>query len=144
MQAFHAPNGGLIGKTTRGSWTFDTTGVLGASGKPGHQEGRGFPAWLSVPSWRDLALGRHWHFFFAWVLVLNGLIYLLFGLFSGHFARATSPRPATMVGPRHVLKSIWDHVRLKHATGDEAKRYNILQKLAYIAVIFVLVPLEWC
>ena len=139
MQAFHTTNGGLVGKTTIGSWTFDTTGVLGASGAPGHQEARGFPGWLTVPSWRDLALGRHWHFFFAWVLVINGLIYMLFGLFSGHFRRDIAP-DRDQLGPRHILKNIWDHVRLKHPTGEEAKRYNVLQKLAYIAVIFLLVP----
>src|ERR1022692_3556142 len=36
-----------------------------------------FPGWITVPSYRDLATGRRWHFFFAWVLVVNGLVYLI-------------------------------------------------------------------
>jgi len=131
---------GLQGVTQVGDLRFNTTGVLGVSGPPGQQEIRGFPGWLTVPSNRDLATGRHWHFFFAWLFVINGLIYLLFGLLSGHFVRDVAPA-RDQIGPRHILGSIWDHIRLRHPTGAEAKRYNILQKLAYIAMIFVVLPL---
>jgi thiosulfate reductase cytochrome b subunit len=92
-----------------------------------------------VPSWRDLATGRRWHFFLAWLFVLNGLIYLLAGLISGHFRRDLAPS-GDQVRPRHILQNIWDHARLKHAVGEDAKRYNILQKLTYLVVIFVLLP----
>jgi thiosulfate reductase cytochrome b subunit len=139
LGARNGPNG-LIGVTQIGRLSFTTTGVLGVSGPPGHQEVRGFPSWLTVPSNRDLATGRHWHFFFAWLFVINGALYLLFGLLSGHFLRDIAPR-RDQIGPRHILRNIWDHVRLRHATGADAKRYNILQKLTYIAVIFILLPL---
>ena len=42
---------------------------------------------------------------------------------------------------RGIGGSIKDHLLFKHPTGDASKRYNVLQKLAYVAVIFVLLPL---
>ena len=75
----------------------------------------------------------------AWAFVANGAIYLLFGLFSGHFRRDLAPA-AAQLRPRHILADIWDHVRLRRPRGEAAKRYNVLQKLTYLAVIFVLLP----
>jgi thiosulfate reductase cytochrome b subunit len=131
---------GLVGTTRIGGLKLNTTGVLGVSFAHGHPVVQGFPGWLTLPSWRDLATGRRWHFFFAWVFVTNGLIYLLAGLLSGHFRRDLAPT-AAQIRPRNILESIWDHIRLKHPTGEEAKRYNILQKLTYLIVVFVLLPL---
>ncbi|HXQ45123.1 MAG TPA: cytochrome b/b6 domain-containing protein, partial [Caulobacteraceae bacterium] len=141
MSAANGPNGRLTGATSIGPLKFDTTGVFGVSSGPGGgQEVRGFPGWLTLPSWRDLAIGRRWHFFLAWLFVTNGLIYLVFGFLNGHFGRDLAPG-RDQIRPGHILASIWDHVRLKHPTGEEAKRYNILQKLAYLGVIFLLLPL---
>ncbi len=56
---------------------FDTTGVLGASKVEGQMTSRGFPAWATIPSLQWLAMGRRWHFFFAWIFVANGLVYVL-------------------------------------------------------------------
>ena len=42
---------------------------------------------------------------------------------------------------RAILSDLWMHVRLKHATGAEALRYNLLQKLSYLTVLFILIPL---
>ena len=42
---------------------------------------------------------------------------------------------------RSIGASIRDHLRFRHATGEAAKRYNVLQKLAYLAVVFFLLPL---
>src|SRR5882672_10008145 len=75
----------------------------------------------------------------AWLFVINGAIYLLFGLFTGHFRRDLAPA-AGELRPRHILSDIWDHVRLRHPRGEAAKRYNVLQKLTYLVVIFVLLP----
>lgn len=101
---------------------------------------RGVPFTFTLPSWRDLATGRRWHFALAWILVANGAVYLLFGLFNGHLRRDLAPRSAELT-PRSLWRSIIDHLRLVHPTGEDARRYNILQKLAYIAVIFGLLPL---
>jgi thiosulfate reductase cytochrome b subunit len=141
LSAAWGPHHEVIGVTHIGPLTLETTGVLGASkDSDGKITPRGFPSWLTLPSYQDLATGRRWHFFAAWLLVLNGLIYLLYGAFSGHFRHDLSLTKKE-VAPRHVLKDIWDHVRLKHPTGEAAKRYNTLQKFAYLSMIFAVVPL---
>jgi thiosulfate reductase cytochrome b subunit len=43
--------------------------------------------------------------------------------------------------PRHIWHDIKQHARLRFPKGEAAARYNILQKLSYIGVIFVLLPL---
>jgi len=128
------------GITKVGGLTLDTTGVLGWSGKEGMREQRGFPAWATIPSYRSLADGRRWHFFFAWLFVANGLIYLAWSLIGGHIAKDLWPSRAQL-SPRHILHEIATHARLKFPKGEEARRYNVLQKGAYLAVILVLLPL---
>ena len=127
------------GITTVGSLRFDTTGLFGWSGKEGAREQRGFPAWATVPSWRDLAAGRRWHFFFAWLFVVNGLVYLLWSLLGGHIRKDLWPTGAQLQ-PRHIAHEIATHARLRFPKGEEARRYNILQKLSYLVVILVLLP----
>jgi thiosulfate reductase cytochrome b subunit len=140
MAAMNSPHG-LVGITHIGGLKLTTTGFLGVSkGANGQPTVQGFPGWLTIPSYRDLATGRNWHFFFAWLFVINGLIYLVAGLLTGHFRRDLAPT-GEQIRPRSILRSIWDHIRLKHPTGEEAKRYNVLQKLTYLIVIFVLLPL---
>src|SRR6185312_3921942 len=127
------------GVTTILGHSFNTTGVLGVSaGEDGKATERGFPRWLTLPADQALAIGRGWHFFFAWLFVANGLIYLLWGLLSRHFQRDLAPSGDEV---RHIGRSILDHVRLRFPRGDEARHYNVLQKLTYLVVIFVLLPL---
>ncbi len=128
------------GVTTLGAYRFDTTGLFGWSGPPGMREKRGFPRWATLPSYRSLADGRRWHFFFAWVFVANGLIYLGWSLLGGHVRRDLWPSRAQL-SPRHLLHEIATHARLKFPKGEAARSYNVLQKLAYLTVIFVLLPL---
>jgi thiosulfate reductase cytochrome b subunit len=127
-----------VGITRIGERSFDTTGLLGvtydAQGRP---RPGAFPRWATLGA--DLALARDWHFLMAWMFVFNGALYLLFGLFSGHFRRDLAPA-ADQLRPRHILKDLWDHVRLRRPRGEAAKRYNVLQKLTYLAVIFLLLP----
>jgi thiosulfate reductase cytochrome b subunit len=130
----------IRGVTRVGGLAVPTTGVLGVSaGSDGALEERAFPSWLTIPSYRDLASGRRWHFFFAWALVLNGAAYLLHGVVSGHLRRGLLPS-ADQLAPRHLLREIADHARLRFPKGDEARRYNALQKLAYLSVILILLP----
>ena len=129
----------VYGVTTLFGWQFDTTGVFGLSGDAQNgYEFRGIPWWATLPGYQDLAMGRRWHFFFAWLFLFNGLAYLLWSLGSGHLRRDLAPSGREL---KHIGASIWDHVRLKFPKGDEAKRYNVLQKLAYLAVALVLLPL---
>ena len=139
MRAAQEADGTPVGLTTIGNTTFDTTGVLGLSTSAGGQlEARGFPSWITMPSYRDLATGRRWHFFFAWAFVLNGLAYLAYSLWSGHIKRDLAPSRPQL---RNIGHDILEHIRLRFPKGEEAKHYNVLQKLAYLAVIFVLLPL---
>lgn len=130
---------GVKGVTTLFGREFDTTGTFGLGGDAanGYQR-RGFPWWATLPGHRNLSMGRRWHFFFAWLFLLNGLVYLLWSLGSGHLRRDLAPSGEEL---RHVGASISEHLRLKFPKGDEAKRYNVLQKIAYLLVALILLPL---
>ena len=96
---------------------------------------RAWPSWLTIPTWQDLATGRRWHLLFAWLLVANGLVYLASGAVSRHLARDLWPRWTDLKG---IGRSVVDHIKLKHPKGEEAKRYNVLQRLAYLGVILLI------
>ena len=123
---------GPRGITQIGPLHFDTSGVLGLSTTHGQLSGRGWPHWITIPSFQDLADARHWHFLFAWLLVFNGLLYLGWSLWIRHIQRDLVPTGEDL---KSIPRSIWDHVRLKHPTGEEAKRYNVLQRLAYLGLL---------
>jgi thiosulfate reductase cytochrome b subunit len=133
-------SGEAVGTTRIGDLSFVTTGVLGVSYDP--QRGmvrRAFPSWLTLPGEPSLALARDWHFLMAWLFVANGAAYLLFGLVSGHFRRDLAPA-ADQLRLRHILADVWDHIRLRAPRGAADRRYNVLQKLAYLTVVFLLLP----
>jgi thiosulfate reductase cytochrome b subunit len=130
----------MRGFTRIGSAKFNTTGVLGYSGRKGERTPVAFPAWATVPSFRDLADSRHWHFFFAWLFVINGLVYWLVGLIGGHIRKDLAPTKADLK-PKNVWHEIVTHAQLKFPKGEEARHYNVLQKGAYLAVILILLPL---
>jgi len=131
--------GDPVGVTTIFGHDFVTTGVLGASeGPDGDLVERAFPSWLTIPDSRWLAMARRWHFFFAWVFVINGLCYVAYSIGSRHLGRDLAPDGPEL---RSIGRSIVEHLRFKHPTGEAAKRYNVLQKLTYLAVIFILLPL---
>jgi thiosulfate reductase cytochrome b subunit len=130
----------MVGYTQIAGAKFNTNGVLGYSGKTGERTPVAFPAWATVPSFRDLADSRHWHFFFAWLFVINGLTYWLVGLAGGHIVKDLAPTKQDLA-PKNVWHEIVTHAQLKFPKGEEARRYNILQKGAYLAVIAVLLPL---
>ena len=130
----------MVGVTQIGSARFNTTGVLGYSGKAGAEDAVAFPAWATVPSQRDLADSRHWHFFFAWLFVLNGLVYWLVGLGGGHIVKDLVPNRRDLA-PRNVWHEIVTHAKLSFPKGEEARHYNVRQKGAYLAVALILLPL---
>lgn len=123
------------GTLTIGHHTLDTTGVLGWSGG----EERGFPAWATMPSFRDLAAARNWHLFLAWVLILNGLAYYGLGVWNRHLRTDIVPN-ATDLAPRNFAHDIGQHARLNFPRGRDSNRYHIVQKLAYAALVFVFLP----
>ncbi len=121
---------GLRGFTAVLGREFDTTGLLGVSGG----EPRAFPAWATIPSYRDLATGRVIHFFFAWALAGTLLLWLVASLLNGHW-RELLPTGRDL---RALPQDAWDHLRLRFRHG---RSYNVLQKLAYAGVLFGLLPL---
>jgi thiosulfate reductase cytochrome b subunit len=130
--------GRLVGVTMIFGHSFDTTEIFGASvGPDGQMEARGFPSWATLPSDQWLAMGRLWHFFFAWIFVINGALYLLYGLISGHIRRGLVPSLGDL---RRIGRTAWDHLRLRFPKGEEARRYNVLQQLTYLIVVFVFIP----
>ncbi|MFO0699030.1 MAG: cytochrome b/b6 domain-containing protein [Nitrospira sp.] len=127
-------SGDIVGVTTILGHRFETTGVLGYS----NGSARAFPAWATIPSAKWLAMGRQWHLFFAWLFVINGLIFTAYALASRHVTRDLAPTGRDL---RSIGRSIKDHLLLRHPRGEEAKRYNVLQKLAYATVLFIVAPL---
>ena len=101
------------------------------SARPVHRRSRGG---------RSLAGARRWHFLFAWILILGGTAYFVTSLINRHFRTDLAPTRDEL-RPRHLWQDIKDHARLRLPTGDAAGRYNPLQKLAYIGVIFFLIPM---
>lgn len=132
--------GQLRGVLRVGEVAVPATGVLGVSRVDGQNVERAFPAWLTLPSFQDLAAGRRWHFFFAWGFAINGAIYLACSLLSGHVRRDLVPGRAELA-PRHLWHEIVAHARLRFPKGDAARRYNVLQKLSYLGVAAILLPL---
>lgn len=129
----------LHGVVRLGSIAIPTTGVLGVSSVEGQATERAFPAWATLPAAQGLAAGRRWHFFFAWCFAINGAAYLAYSLVSGHLRRDLLPTRGQLT-PRHLWHEILDHARLRFAKGEEARRYNALQKLSYLAVALILLP----
>ncbi len=128
----NTPNG-PAGETMLFGIRFNTTGFLGLSVNDGRWEVRAFPAWATVPSYQDLATGRRWHFFFAWVFAINGAIYLIANLLNRHIWRDLVPSVADI---RSLPRTFFDHVRLRF---EHVREYNPLQKLAYLGILLVLV-----
>jgi thiosulfate reductase cytochrome b subunit len=134
MRAEQGGDGNPVGVTTVFGHDFTTTGVFGLSTDGSGLHRRGFPSWLTLPSFQDLATGRRWHFFFAWAFVINGVVYLAYSLFSRHLTGQLLPSGDQL---RHIGRSILDHARFRFDHGED---YNVLQKLSYLAVILVLLP----
>lgn len=119
---------------------FDTTGFIGVSQSPkGTTSFVAFPHWATLPSGRDLATARTWHFFFAWVIILNGLAWLLYGLFSGRLWREILPKRRQLTRA-HLWHDIVEHAKLNFPKGEAALSYEVLQRFAYAGVTLVLIP----
>ncbi len=105
---------------------------------------------VGTPSLFDLPLpfmhggpsgwGRNLHFLSAWVCVLNGLVYVLSGLLTQHFRRDLVPAKGE-VAWGSITRVVSSHLRLKLPDAGTSLAYNLLQRVTYLAVVFVLFPL---
>lgn len=86
-----------------------------------------FPDAWTLGGW--LAGALQWHFAAMWLLFLNGIAYLAYGILSGHFRRKLLP-----VSVRAAVRDALDalRLRLKH---DDLSVYNAAQRAAYLAAI---------
>ena len=100
--------------------------------------GRAFPSWITLPAEQDLAGGRRWHFFFAWCLVAALGLYFAANLIRGRIQRDLLPTGNQLRG---IRRSVLDHLRLRFLHGEDARNYNVLQKIAYLGVMFAVIPL---
>ena len=123
-----------------GSVSIETTGVLGRwTDAGGEVRNRAFPWWATIPQSYNLALARRWHLTFAWVFAVGLFAYLIRSLVNRHLQRDLLPT-RDQVRPAHIWSDIKHHARLQFPTGEAARRYNVLQKFAYLSVLIVLIP----
>jgi thiosulfate reductase cytochrome b subunit len=82
--------------------------------------------------------GRYLHFQAAWLCVLNGAIYVSAGVANRHFRRNLVPSDGTWPSLRASLAA---QLRFERPRPEEALTYNVVQRLSYLAVVFLLLPL---
>ncbi len=122
-----------------GSLVLNTTGILGVWSDQNGVHHLAFPSWATLPSSYDLARSRHWHLTFAWLFMSGIVLYLLWSLANRHLWRDLLPKLSELT-PRHIWTDIKHHAMLRFPTGEAARNYNILQKLAYLSVLIVILP----
>src|SRR5262245_9038389 len=92
-----------------------------------------FPASLTLGGW--LAGALQWHFAAMWLLAVNGLVYVTYGIASGHFRRKLLP-----LSPLAVARDVANAFRGRLA-HDDLSKYNAAQRAVYLALIFFLIVL---
>jgi len=90
-----------------------------------------FPHWITIGGGPEGAL--QWHFAAMWLLMINGLCYLTYGIVSGRFRRKLLP-----IRPRDVIATVQDALRFKLG-HDDITHYNAVQKLLYVGVIAIII-----
>ncbi len=96
-----------------------------------------FPSWATIPGDYSLALSRHWHLAFAWVLAFGLLFYFVRSLWNRHLQKDIA-LSVTEVAPSHLWADIKKHARLDFSESEA--RYNPLQKITYSVILFVVLP----
>lgn len=92
-----------------------------------------FPGSVTLGGW--LAGALQWHFAAMWVLAANGIVYVAYGIVSGHFAHKLLP-----ISPSAVLADVGRAFRGRLA-HDDLSKYNAAQRAAYLALIVALAVL---
>lgn len=95
---------------------------------------------LGITMEGDRLWGRNMHFLFTWIFAINGLVYLIWNLARRGLLRRLLPSREQLRWS-HLREDIRDHARLRHPRGEAARHYNVLQKIAYLTVIFIVCPM---
>ena len=113
-----------------GTYRIYTTHILGygADGQ-GDESVRAFPAWATIPGPQDLADGRRWHFFFAWIFVLCAIVYARWAL--GLWPKLADLRALPAALKAHLVP--WKVKAQAHL--------NPMQKLSYFGIVFIVAPI---
>ena len=115
-------------------------GRYGANFDPAWLELPRFPAWITIPASYNLAISRRWHLFFALVLGFGLLGYMIWGIANRHFRRDLTLRRREL-GPAHLWADVRAHWNFRFHDPARPRDYNVFQKLSYIGILFVLLPL---
>jgi thiosulfate reductase cytochrome b subunit len=83
---------------------------------------------------------RFLHFQAAWLALIAAVVYVVAGLRSGHFRRSLVPAAADRSW-RALRTAITEHLRFSASAFGDAGSYNVLQRLSYLGITFVLAPL---
>lgn len=115
----------------------------------GHTGYRGYPAIFKLSDWGlswdeagklgDRRWGRNYHVTFAWVFLINGLVYVAWNLYTMHFSRQMVPARAELT-KANLWTEFRDHFRWRSRRHASSGGYGTLQKTSYLLLIFVFVP----
>lgn len=83
---------------------------------------------------------RYLHFLSAWVCILTGLMYIISGLITRHFRTELLPSRFHLAW-HSLARTISNHLHFRRPPEEEALSYNVLQRLAYLTVVFIFFPL---
>jgi thiosulfate reductase cytochrome b subunit len=116
----------------------------------GHTGYRGYPAAFRLADWGlsweqagaigDRRWGRNYHFTFAWVFLINGLVYVGWNLYSSHFRQRMLPARGELTVAR-VRTELRNHFPWRSGSHRAPGSYGTVQKTSYLVLIFVFVPL---
>lgn len=96
-----------------------------------------FPGWATIPNYYSLASARDWHILMAWPFALGLLFMWIAMLINRHFWRDLRTSPGEW-HPKAIRADVINHLKLKFNHGPA--KYNFLQRMAYGAVLGVLLP----
>jgi Ni/Fe-hydrogenase b-type cytochrome subunit len=99
-----------------------------------------WPGWLTIPASYNLAIARRWHLLFALVLAFGLLAFMIASLINRHFQRDLRVR-GDELKPQSLLHDFKEHLAFRFHDPANPGAFNIFQKLSYVLVIFVLIPL---
>jgi len=153
MDTFHSPRHSAVVRITHWitAFSFFALVVSGAAILLAHPRLYwGETGSVETPSLIDLPLpfvlvgqsgwGRSLHFVSAWACVLTGFFYALSSLLTRHFSRDLLPVRGDLAW-EPLSRAVLNHLHLKWPMEEEPPTYNVLQRLVYLAVIFILFPL---
>jgi len=117
-----------------GRYSLNVTGLMGRVNR------QPFVRLFAFPEGFQFGATRALHFTAAWVLVISWLIYVYHLIASGRLRTDWLPAREEL-SLAHLGRDVVSHLKLRRATGEAARHYNVLQKLSYLLLMFLLLPL---